>query len=218
MSCNPSFGAFGAFALNFACPVSGAIPPLHRAALNGDAGGIAALLDGPHPPEVDALHHGLTALGLATKAGRAAAVELLLSRGAPVDQVPPGPPSISSKNKKSSWISHIIVGLTINSRAAPCLPLYSQAGRMGFTPAHWAAQRGKPAVLALLLAAGADTSMKEANGFTPVHYSAYTGSVECLDMLLDRGADSSNCRELGRRQGHSAVVDLLDRRASKDEV
>jgi uncharacterized protein len=60
------------------------------------------------------------------------------------------------------------------------------------TPLHAAlAGRGDPAVVDLLLGAGADVNATAAQGVTPLHVAAARGNLELIQRLLARGANIS---------------------------
>lgn len=56
------------------------------------------------------------------------------------------------------------------------------------TPLILACQQGKSAVVAELLAAGADMAMVDSNGNGAVWAACYSESIECLQQLVDAGA------------------------------
>lgn len=64
----------------------------------------------------------------------------------------------------------------------------------GWRPLHYAA--GKPEVVALLLAAGADAKGADAEGFTPLHAAAFLNSVKSCSMLLKAEAPSDPAAKL----------------------
>jgi hypothetical protein len=66
---------------------------------------------------------------------------------------------------------------------AECLPLVGAANRFGQTALHIAARRGCGAMLALLLAAGADTGARNGYGLTPADVAAAQTSDACRDAV-----------------------------------
>ncbi len=56
----------------------------------------------------------------------------------------------------------------------------------GWRPLHYAA--GKPEIVSLLLAAGADEEGVDAEGLTPLHAAAYLNAGKSCQLLLDEGA------------------------------
>lgn len=87
----------------------------------------------------------------------------------------------------------------------------------GFTPLHWAAQRGRPAVIDALLNNGADPQAATARGQTPLHIAVQDRQVTAIRALLkqdktDVNAIDSNGRtalHLAAQQGNTLIVDLL---------
>jgi ankyrin repeat protein len=62
----------------------------------------------------------------------------------------------------------------------------------GSTPLHCASWKGHPAVVAVLLAAGADVNARNSNehwGTTPLHAAAHANQAAIAQLLLDHGAD-----------------------------
>ena len=89
-------------------------------------------------------------------------------------------------------------------------------------PLHAAAAGRQPAVVAALLAAGADANARQNGGFTPLHSAAQNGDVETATLLLDRGAaplsradNNQTPLDLALTRGHQAIVDLLDAHAER---
>ena len=67
----------------------------------------------------------------------------------------------------------------------------------GWTLLHAAAFKGRRALVAALVAAGADLDALTHQGFTPLAYAAHKGHLGCVKVLLAAGA-SLNCEPLGR--------------------
>jgi ankyrin repeat protein len=63
-----------------------------------------------------------------------------------------------------------------------------------YTPLQLASRSGSPAVVKVLLAAGADPNRPDANGATALHLAAAAGSPEAVSALLEKGANP-NARE-----------------------
>ena len=60
----------------------------------------------------------------------------------------------------------------------------------GFTPLHWAADRGHEEVAALLIEKGLNVNAKDENrGRTPLHFSAHEGHIEVTDLLIRKEAN-----------------------------
>ena len=64
-------------------------------------------------------------------------------------------------------------------------------GWMTGTPLSAAAAGGHTAIVLLLLEAGVDPNVQQAQGFTPLHAAAQNGDVEAVRALLNAGADPS---------------------------
>ena len=79
----------------------------------------------------------------------------------------------------------------------------------GITALHWAAWNSEdPAVLAALLAAGADLEARNANGRTPLQMAAANNANPAvLGVLLDAGADLETRDDRGRTPLHGAIQD-----------
>ncbi len=83
----------------------------------------------------------------------------------------------------------LAAGAPVNSPAK--VPIYSRKGDAptGFwSPLHAAARKGDTAMVALLLAAGADPNGRDKKGRTPLHY-AFEHDNACASLLLEAGAD-----------------------------
>jgi hypothetical protein len=74
----------------------------------------------------------------------------------------------------------------------------------GHTTAHWAAKRGEPWLLRLLLDKGASVSAASEDdvGMRPLHWACTEGRMACARLLVDRGADV-NARD---KQGCTPLV------------
>lgn len=79
----------------------------------------------------------------------------------------------------------------------------------GTTALHKACANGSPGCVRLLLAAGADVSLKEAAGnTTALHLAAYNRtktSAECIQALLEAGADPCTVAGPGQHEGFTAL-------------
>lgn len=87
---------------------------------------------------------------------------------------------------------------------------------MAVQPLHSAVAGGHTAIVARLLAAGADPNAAQQDGFRPLHAAAQNGNAEIVDLLLAHGADPALTDEEGRRpvqlaedKGFSEVAALL---------
>lgn len=59
----------------------------------------------------------------------------------------------------------------------------------GHTSLMWAAYKGYPACVDVLLAWGANVYAKDDLGFTPLHWALVRGSLHAVQMLVEYGAD-----------------------------
>jgi ankyrin repeat protein len=64
-------------------------------------------------------------------------------------------------------------------------------------------------VVSLLLAAGADSNVKDRHGGTPISRAAEKRHVEVIKLLLKAGANSDGLADLAAREGNREVVELL---------
>ena len=123
------------------------------------------------------------ALQAACWAGQAAAVSLLVSRGASVDVVREhngGSPLCIAAHAGHADVVRLL------ARGGALL---ERANRNGATPAFIAAEHGRDAALRALLQLGADADAPDGQGCTPCYIAASRGSTGCLAVLLDHGAD-----------------------------
>jgi len=56
---------------------------------------------------------------------------------------------------------------------------------------HWAADRGSPEVLKVILSFGGDVNFVDSDMQTPLHYAASCGHLACITVLLENKADVS---------------------------
>jgi hypothetical protein len=94
--------------------------------------------------------------------------------------------------------------------------LVSSHGKMGMTPLHLAAWRGKKDVAELLLAKGSDVNALDHGSGTPLFYAAMEGHTDVAELLLARGArvniknsDGWAPLHYASQQGYIDVVELL---------
>lgn len=76
---------------------------------------------------------------------------------------------------------------------------------MRVTPLHSAAAGRRPAMVSLLLAAGADPHARQAGGWTPLHSAAQNGDRESARLLLAAGADPHTPNDAGRTPAELAT-------------
>ena len=96
----------------------------------------------------------------------------------------------------------------------------------GRTPLHWAAYKGFPETIRLLLVMGADVMAEDVEKCTPLHWAAIKGNGEAAITLLQGGAvdalealDSSGCTpsQLAIDKGHRALgINMAEYRQHKE--
>ena len=68
----------------------------------------------------------------------------------------------------------------------------------GFTPLHWAADRGHEEVAALLIEKGLNFNARaKYQSLTPLHFSAHEGHIEVTDLLIRKGANLNSLSDDG---------------------
>lgn len=128
-----------------------------------------------------------TALMLAVREGHSAAVDLLLKAGASVNartRTGPLPPFV--KPCKGTGCGSEGVG--INRGGLPDRGRRAEA-KGGMTPLLYAARDGQAASARLLLAAGADVELADANGIRPLLMAMLNDHLDVAQALLEWGAD-----------------------------
>ncbi|GBF96492.1 hypothetical protein Rsub_09834 [Raphidocelis subcapitata] len=192
---------------------------LHAAAAAGDAGAIQGLLDTAGAPGAAALLRavdgsGRTPLWLAAAGGHAAAVRLLLERGADRHAAAADgslPISCAARQGHASVVQALVEGRHCGGRTAwhccartgdatSARALLSEASWVaaqpvdskedgGATALMVAAAAGQLDVLALLLGAGASLDAIDDDGWTALHYAASHYSPGAVQALIRAGAD-----------------------------
>ena len=87
--------------------------------------------------------------------------------------------------------------------------LYNLQDEGGWTPLVWAIENGHSNVVKLLISAGADVHMRDAEGNVSIHWGAYSGNTEIIKLLIGRGADIESVNELGKYWKIYAVLSVL---------
>jgi uncharacterized protein len=161
--------------------------PLMTAARNGLPSALRVLL--ARGARVDARDPEFeqTALMIAVRENHASAVELLLSSGAAVNaQTRKGPtPKFVLPCKGTGCGSE---GVGINRGGLPDRGRRADA-KGGMTPLLYAARDGRLAAARMLVAAGADIELAEANGIRPLLMAVLNNNLVIARFLLDEGAD-----------------------------
>ena len=173
------------------------------AARTGVAAAVALLLD--RGADVDARDPEFeqTALMLAVREAHPEVVALLLDRGADVDartRIGPTPkfvPPCKGTGCGSEGVGINRGGLPDRGRRAAALG--------GMTPLLYAARDGRTKEAELLLAAGADVELAEANGMPPLLMALLNDQLEIARLLLAHGADVNADDFWGRTPLFAAV-------------
>jgi ankyrin repeat protein len=72
----------------------------------------------------------------------------------------------------------------------------------GWTPLHWAADRGRLETARLLLERGAEVDSREDRGTTPLFSAVWRGHLDLVEPLLEAGADVNACASDGETPLH----------------
>ena len=176
---------------------------LMTATRTGVVEAIALLLD--RGAAVDARDRDFeqTALMVAVRESQPKAIELLLARGANVDartRVGPTPnfvPPCKGTGCGSEGVGINRGGLPDRGRRGAALG--------GMTPLLYAARDGRTEEAALLLAAGADLELAEANGIRPLLMALLNNQLGVAELLLEQGADVNADDFWGRAPLYAAV-------------
>ena len=124
---------------------------------------------------------------IAVREGHRGAVELLIGRGAAVDaQTRKGPAPAFAKPCKGTGCGSEGVG--INRGGLPDRGRRGEA-RGGMTPLLYAARDGQADAARMLVAAGADVELAEANGIRPLLMAVLNNHLDVARLLLERRAN-----------------------------
>ncbi len=158
---------------------------IFEAAAVGDAASLARILD-REPGLVDGYNqHGYTPLGLAAFFGREEAVQVLIDRGADIDNVMDNVNANAALDAAVAANQLAVVklllarGAEVNVRAA-----------RGYSPLHKAAFAGNVEMLALLLEHGADVAQETDEGRTALDIADERGFEQAAEVLREHGSQS----------------------------
>ena len=175
--------------------------PLHRAAHAGDEAAVARLLE--VGGEVDAAtRHGVTPLALASAGGHGAVVEALLEAGADPNRASPEGETPLLAAARTGVVDSVEALL----RHGAATSVDAREGWRGQTALMWAAAENHAAVVAPLVAAGADVDARSDGGFTPLAFAVRAGHAEAVEALLAAGADVDLALPEGTSPLHLAVI------------
>ena len=174
---------------------------LHRAAHAGDAAAVARLLGAGG--EVDGgTRHGVTPLALASGGGHAEVVEALLAAGADANRASPA----GETPLMAAARTGVPESVTALLRHGAAGGVDAREGWRGQTALMWAAAEGHAAVVAPLVAAGADVDARSDGGFTPLAFAVRAGHGDAVEALLSTGADVNLALPDGTSPLHLAVI------------
>ncbi len=190
------------------------------AAARNDAGLSAALLACYYSrlDMVEALlahHPGLDIFEAAALGQKERAVELLASQpGLASSYAPDGFTPLGL----AAFFGHREVVELLLARGADVNAVSRNA--TGYTALTGAVAKGNVAIVAALLAAGANTNHRYGPGYSPLHEAAAKGDSPLVKLLLDHGADPNARMEDGKTpadlaaaQGHAGLAAQLRARA-----
>ena len=197
--------AVSALAAGFSLPTISAgqaaddATPLHRAAHRGDAAAVGRLLEAGG--EVDAAtRHGVTPLALASAGGHAAVVATLLGAGADPNRASPQGETPLMAAARTGVVDSVTALLRHGAGGD------AREAWRGQTASMWAAAEGHAAVVAPLVAAGADVDVRSDGGFTPLAFAVRAGHGDTVEALVKAGADVDLALPDGTSPLHLAVI------------
>jgi ankyrin repeat protein len=160
---------------------------LMTAARTGVAGALAVLIDRGARVDTRDPEFAQTALMIAVREDHPAVVGLLIRHGAAVDAMTrTGPPPAFAPPCKGTGCGSEGVG--INRGGLPDRGRRGEA-RGGMTPLLYAARDGRPEAARMLVEAGADIELSEANGIRPLLMAVLNNHLDVARYLLEQGAD-----------------------------
>jgi hypothetical protein len=186
--------------------------PVEKAVAGGSVAELRRAL-AVHPVDAED-SHGFTALDWAARTGRVEAIRELIRAGANPDGRDHGPngwtPLLHAVHKGQLGSVRVLLAAGADSN-----------GRSdnGLTPLMLAAAQGEPEIVEELLKTGADPRLHGPVRWTALEQAVANGHPEVVDALLQKdpalrlgnGPRAWVIRGLARVQGHSDVLDRLDR-------
>ncbi|MDX1562585.1 MAG: ankyrin repeat domain-containing protein [Gammaproteobacteria bacterium] len=176
---------------------------LMTAARTGVPAAVEALIEAGAAIDTREPEFDQTALMLAAREANAAVLQLLIDRGADVDartrvgETPDFVPPCKGTGCGSEGVGINRGGLPDRGRRDPALG--------GMTPLLYASRDGLAEIAALLVDAGADLELAEANGIRPLLMSLLNGHLDVARVLVDAGADRNADDYWGRTPLWAAV-------------
>jgi len=193
--------------------------PLMTAAHNGHAEAVEALIAAGanilamSAPGGDSIG-GVTALHMAAMAGHADVVEVLLDQKMAVDA------------KTTNGVTPLMLATAKGDSPVVQLLLkhgadVSAVDRYKMTALHYAAKFHQSSLIPPLLQAGAKVDIAAENGVRPLDFAALLGDVDVARLLIEAGADpaakgthGNSAIDFARKQGHSSLVEFLEKKAA----
>ncbi len=173
--------------IGYSATHAGSYDDFFRAIKRDDAPVIESLLKrgfDPNTPSLDG-EHGLM-IALREPSLKVAAVLLAW----PQTRVDPRNPVDETPLMMAAIKGHVDMARRLIERGA-------DVNKTGWTPLHYAATGGHPAIVGLLLDAHAYIDAESPNGTTPLMMAAHYGSAATVRQLLEAGADASLKNQLG---------------------
>ena len=185
---------------------------LLKAVNAGDVKTVAGFLDkGLDPNTTD--REGHTLLMTASRLGHLDLAKLLIARKASV-------------TRRSAQGDTALMLASLKGHVAVAQLLITHGGQVrqpGWTPLHYAAFEGRPEMLKLLLAKGADKDAVAPNGYSALMLAARGGHLEAARALLYEDADVGikapdglSALGIAKERGNQELADLLRRAGAVD--
>lgn len=154
--------------------------PLTKAVTAGQIEVVRFLLD--HGADINGAGYPIN---VAVKSGNRTMVELLIKRGAKIDDPDDSP------NRSGTTPLYLAVQGGYQTITEVLLANHAKPNpfNSGFTPLHYATQDGQDKLVKTLLAAGAKINCEDTRGQTPLSLAVKSGSLETVKTLLAGKAD-----------------------------
>jgi ankyrin repeat protein len=155
---------------------------LYKAADNGDLEGVKRLLNNGAEPNI-ATQGRLTPLGVASFRNFINIVNLLLEKGANVDQI------TGSQGATPTFVAADMGHVEVLKALLTKKPDLDMSINGGATPLNIASQKGHKEIVELLLENGADVNLALTSGGTPLYAASQNGYSDIVKILLANQAD-----------------------------
>lgn len=124
----------------------------------------------------------------------------------------PGMRVVASAGSSAWWSPMMLAAFEGSLECARVLvergaPVSESDEGSGLTPLHFAAQQSEPALVELLLAAGADPRARSLDGQTPLHRAIFSGCERGARALIAAGADPNALAADGETPLESALFE-----------